>query len=108
MAIYEQEPRATRGRAPMPDRPDIIPIKPKEPEEEQAEENQFKKITRKNVGKIDLGVKVKDTNVHVKPTVHLSDIRKAMELQKNRLKLGHRKIVYHKLTDMAKKAVNNL
>ena len=108
MAKYEQEPRATRGKPPVPDRYDIAPIQPKEPEEEQAEEGQFKKITRKNVAKIDLGVKVKDTNPQVKPTVHLSDIRKAMDLQKSRLKLSHRKIVYHKLTDMAKKATNNL
>jgi hypothetical protein len=108
MAIHNQEPRATRGRAPLPDRSDVVPIQPKEPEEEQAEEMQFKKITRKNVGKIDLGVKVQENNPQTKPTVHLSDIRKAMELQKSRLKLGHRKIVYHKLTDMAKKAVNNL
>ncbi len=108
MAIHNQEPRATRGRAPVPDRFDVAPIQPKEPEEEQAEEGQFKKITRKNVAKIDLGVKVKDTNPQTKPTVHLSDIRKAMELQKSRLKLSHRKIVYHKLTDMAKKATNNL
>jgi len=60
------------------------------------------------VGKIDLGVKVKDTNVHVRPTVHLSDIKKAMELQKSRFKLSHRKIVYHSLSNMAKKATNNL
>ena len=108
MAKYNLEPRATRGKAPVPDRSDVVPIQPKEPEEEQAEEGQFKKITRKNVGKIDLGVKVQENNPQTKPTVHLSDIKKAMDLQKSRLKLGHRKIVYHKLTDMAKKAVNNL
>jgi len=108
MAIYEQQPRATRGQAPVPSRPDVAPIRPKDPEEEQQEETQFKKITRKNVGKIDLGVKVKDTNVHVRPTVHLSDIKKAMELQKSRFKLSHRKIVYHSLSNMAKKATNNL
>jgi len=86
----------------------VIPVAPEEKEKDKAEEMQFKKITRKNVGKIDLGVKVQENNPQTKPTVHLSDIRKAMELQKSRLKLGHRKIVYHKLTDMAKKAVNNL
>ena len=106
MAKYEQEPRATRGKPPVPDRYDIAPIQPKEPEEEQAEEGQFKKITRKNVAKQDL----LDTrmNPQVKPVVHVSDIKKAMDLQKSRLKLSHRKIVYHKLTDMAKKATNNL
>jgi hypothetical protein len=109
MAKYNLEPRATRGAVPIPNRSDVAPIQPKEFEDEHAEEKQYKKITRKNVGKIDLGVKVEDTNVHVKPNVKISDIQRGFQKQKNRLKLTlPRKIVYHKLNSIAKQSLNNV
>ena len=87
----------------------VTPIAPKEFEGEKANEIQYKKITRKNVGKIDLGVKVEDTNVHVKPNVKISDIQRGFQKQKNRLKLTlPRKIVYHKLNSIAKQSLNNV
>ena len=85
---------------------DILPKKPDEFEKEKAQQDQFKKITRKNVGKIDLSVKVEDDNVKVKPNVKISDIKKAIQKNSSRLKLSKPpKIVYHSLKNMGKTAL---
>ena len=85
---------------------DILPKKPDEFEKEKAQQDQFKKITRKNVGKIDLSVKVQDDNVKVKPNVKISDIKKAIQKNSSRLKLSKPpKIVYHSLKNMGKTAL---
>ena len=66
-------------------------------------------ITRKNVGKIDLSVKVEDDNVKVKPNVKISDIKKAIQKNSSRLKLSKPpKIVYHSLKNMGKTADRTL
>ena len=85
---------------------DILPKKPDEFEKEKAQQDQFKKITRKNVGKIDLSVKVEDDNVKVKPNVKISDIKKAIQKNSSRLKLSKPpKIVYHSLKNIGKTAL---
>ena len=85
---------------------DILPKKPDEFEKEKAQQDQFKKITRKNVGKIDLSVKVEDDNVKVKPNIKISDIKKAIQKNSSRLKLSKPpKIVYHSLKNMGKTAL---
>ena len=98
------------GRATIPAKTETVtPIAPKIFEDEKANEIQYKKITKKNVGDIDLKTKVEDTNVHVKPNVKISDIQRGFQKQKNRLKLTMpRKIVYHKLKSIAKEATNNV
>ena len=103
LANYKAEPSQTRGDPPKPKHGDVLPKKPDEFEQDKAEEDQFKKITRKNVGKIDLSVKVKDDNVEVKPNVKISDIKKAIQKNSSRLKLSKPpKIVYHSLKNMGK------
>ena len=85
---------------------DILPKKPDEFEKEKAQQDQFKKITRKNVAKIDISVKVQDDNVKVKPNVKISDIKKAIQKNSSRLKLSKPpKIVYHSLKNMGKTAL---
>ena len=72
----QDETPTQKGDAPKPQRSNILPETPDEFEQEKAQEDQFKKITRKNVGKIDLSVKVEDDNVKDKPNVKISDIKK--------------------------------
>jgi len=98
------------GRATIPAKTETVtPIAPKIFEDEKANEIQYKKITKKNVGDIDLKTKVHDTNIHVKPNVKISDIQRGYQKQKDRLKLTlPRKIVYHKLKSIAKEALNNV
>ena len=98
------------GRATIPAKTETVtPIAPKIFEDEKANEIQYKKITKKNVGDIDLKTKVEDTNVHVKPNVKISDIQRGFQKQKNRLKLTlPRKIVYHKLSSIGKESLNNV
>ena len=97
---------AQKGDPPKQKQGDILPKKPDEFEKEKAQEDQFKKITRKNVGKIDLSVKVEDDNVKVKPIVKVSDIKKAIQKNSSRLKLSKPpKIVYHSLKNMGKTAL---
>jgi len=98
---YYKTPETLRaGKPPKPPRRNII-FDPSSiiPEEDHKAEPQFKKITRKNVGKIDDGVKTdkKKLNTHVDPTVNLSDIQKALNKQKDRMKLRPAKIIYHRL-----------
>ena len=101
----DESPKKT-GEPPKQKQGDILPKKPDEFEKEKAQEDQFKKITRKNVGKIDLSVKVEDDNVKVKPNVKVSDIKKAIQKNSNRLKLSKPpKIVYHSLKNMGKTAL---
>jgi len=99
---YYKTPETLRGgEPPKPPRANIAPFDPKSiiPEEDHKAEKQFKKITRKNVGKIDDGVKTdkEKLNTHVDPTVNLSDIQKALNKQKDRMKLRPAKITYHRL-----------
>ena len=102
----QDETPAQKGDAPKPQRTNILPETPDEFEQEKAQEDQFKKITRKNVGKIDLSVKVEDDNVKVKPNVKISDIKKAIQKNESRLKLSKPpKIVYHSLKNMGKNAL---
>ena len=102
----QDETPAQKGDAPKPQRTNILPDAPDEFEQEKAQEDQFKKITRKNVGKIDLSVKVEDDNVKVKPNVKISDIKKAIQKNSSRLKLSKPpKIVYHSLKNMGKTAL---
>lgn len=97
---------AQKGDPPKQKQGDVLPKKPDEFEKEKAQEDQFKKITRKNVGKIDLSVKVEDDNVKVKPNVKISDIKKAIQKNSSRLKLSKPpKIVYHSLKNMGKTAL---
>ena len=99
----QDETPTQKGDAPKPQRSNILPETPDEFEQEKAQEDQFKKITRKNVGKIDLSVKVEDDNVKVKPNVKVSDIKKAIQKNSSRLKLSKPpKIVYHSLKNMGK------
>ena len=69
---YYKTPENLRGAVPKPPRANIVPFDPNTiiPEEDHKEEKQFKKITRKNVGKIDDDVKTdkKKLNTHVDPT----------------------------------------
>ena len=102
----QDETPTQKGDAPKPQRSNILPETPDEFEQEKAQEDQFKKITRKNVGKIDLSVKVEDDNVKVKPNVKISDIKKAIQKNSSRLKLSKPpKIVYHSLKNMGKTAL---
>ena len=102
----QDETPTQKGDAPKPQRSNILPETPDEFEQEKAQEDQFKKITRKNVGKIDLSVKVEDDNVKVKPNVKISDIKKAIQKNSSRLKLSKPpKIVYHSLKNMGKNAL---
>ena len=102
----QDETPTQKGDAPKPQRSNILPETPDEFEQEKAQEDQFKKITRKNVGKIDLSVKVEDDNVKVKPNVKISDIKKAIQKNESRLKLSKPpKIVYHSLKNMGKTAL---
>ena len=102
----QDETPAQKGDAPKPQRTNILPETPDEFEQEKAQEDQFKKITRKNVGKINLAVKVEDDNVKVKPNVKISDIKKAIQKNSSRLKLSKPpKIVYHSLKNMGKTAL---
>ena len=102
----QDETPTQKGDAPKPQRTNILPETPDEFEQEKAQEDQFKKITRKNVGKIDLSVKVEDDNVKVKPNVKISDIKKAIQKNSSRLKLSKPpKIVYHSLKNMGKNAL---
>ena len=102
----QSETPAQKGDAPKPQLTNILPDAPDEFEQEKAQEDQFKKITRKNVGKIDLSVKVEDDNVKVKPNVKISDIKKAIQKNSSRLKLSKPpKIVYHSLKNMGKTAL---
>ena len=99
---YYKTPETLRGgEPPKPPRSNIVPFDPKSiiQEEDHKEEEQFKKINRKDVGKIDNGVKTekKKLNTHVDPTVPLSDIKKAIAKQKDRLKLRPAKITFHRL-----------
>ena len=97
---------AQKGEPPKQKQGYVLPKKPDEFEKEKAQEDQFKKITRKNVGKIDLSVKVEDDNVKVKPNVKISDIKKAIQKNSSRLKLSKPpKIVYHSLKNMGKTAL---
>ena len=45
-------------------------------QKEKSQQDQFKKITRKNVGKIDLSVKVEDDNVKVKPNIKIVEYKR--------------------------------
>ena len=102
----QDETPTQKGDAPKPQRSNILPETPDEFEQEKAQEDQFKKITRKNVGKINLAVKVEDDNVKVKPNVKISDIKKAIQKNESRLKLSKPpKIVYHSLKNMGKNAL---
>lgn len=98
MDEYDRTPSAMRGAPPKPN-PSIVPRKAKEPEIEHKEEQQFKKINRKDIGDIDDGVKTnkRALNTHMNPTVHLTDIHKALAKQKDRLKLRPAKITFHRL-----------
>ena len=101
----DETPKKT-GEPPKQKQGDILPKKPDEFEKEKSQQDQFKKITRKNVGKIDLSVKVEDDNVKVKPNVKVSDIKKAIQKNSSRLKLSKPpKIVYHSLKNMGKTAL---
>lgn len=71
-------------------------------------EAQFKKITRKNVGKIDDKVKV-EVDATVKPTVKLSEITKQLRnADDRRFKLKHAKITYHRLGAIVANATDYL
>jgi len=90
-----------------------VPIDPKTiiPEEEQKEEDQYKKIRRRNVGDIgdgDVKTQKKKLNTNVEATVPLSDIRKALNKQKERLKLRPAKITYHHLGKSMAKEISQL
>ncbi len=105
----EQVPIVRTAPPPTAKTVTVTPIAPKEFEDEKANEIQYKKITKKIVGDIDLKTKVHDTNIHVKPNVKISDIQRGFQKQKNRLKLTMpRKIVYHKLNSIGKEATNNV
>jgi len=105
----EQVPIVRTAPPPTAKTVTVTPVAPIEFEDEKANEIQYKKITKKNVGDIDLKTKVEDTNVHVKPNVKISDIQRGFQKQKNRLKLTMpRKIVYHKLNSIGKEALNNV
>ena len=110
---YGKTPRNLRGDLPKPKRTDIVPIDPKSiiPEEEEKEENQYKRIRRKNLGDIgdgDVKTEKKKLNTHVEATVPLSDIRKALEKQKQRLKIRPAKITYHHLGKSMAKEISQL
>jgi len=89
------------------------PIDPStiDPEKDKKQEDQYKKIRRKNVGDIgdgDVKTQKKKLNTHVDPTVPLSDIRKALNRQKERLKLRPAKITYHHLGKSMAKEISQL
>ena len=112
MRDWESIPVQTRGALPpipppIPP-PGIFPIQPKELEEDHKEENQLKKITRRNVAKIDDSVKVKPSST-VKPTIEASDIRQALAKSNNRrFKIGTNVIKYHRLNGIGKTATQFL
>ena len=97
-----------RGAPPPVPPPGIFPIQQKELEEDHKEENQLKKITRRNVAKIDDSVKVKPSST-VKPTIEASDIRQALAKSNNRrFKIGTNVIKYHRLNGIGKTATQFL
>ena len=97
-----------KGALPPVPPPGIFPIQQKELEEDHKEENQLKKITRRNVAKIDDSVKVKPSST-VKPTIEASDIRQALAKSNNRrFKIGTNVIKYHRLNGIGKTATQFL
>ena len=97
-----------RGALPPVPPPGIFPIQPKELEEDHKEENQLKKITRRNVAKIDDSIKVEPSST-VKPTIDASDIRQALAKSNNRrFKIGTNVIKYHRLNGIGKTATQFL
>jgi len=94
-------PKSPKGAPPaqQPDPIAPVPPKPEHDETEKKAERQYKRINRKDIGEINDDVKVEksDLNTHVKPTVHLSDIKKQLIKHKDRLKIRPAKIVFHRL-----------
>lgn len=110
VATYNRTPSSIRGAPPNPRRSNVVPIEPDEPEKDHKEETEFKKIDRKNVEDIDNTKKVEksDLNTHVKPTVHLSDIKKQLAKHRSRLKFSHDHIKYHRLGKSVSKAGHDM
>jgi len=82
-----------------------------DPEKDKKQENQYKKIRRRNVGDIgdgDVKTQKKKLNTNVEATVPLSDIRKALNRQKERLKIRPAKITYHHLGKSMAKEISQL
>ena len=108
MRDWDAQPVQTRGALPPVPPPGIFPIQQKELEEDHKEENQFKKITRRNVAKIDDSIKVEPSST-VKPTIDASDIRQALAKSNNRrFKIGTNVITYHRLNGIGKTATQFL
>jgi len=85
--------------------------KEKDDAEAPQPEPVFKKINRKNVGEIEEGeakVPTKTLNKNMNPTAPKSAIQRALQKQKDRLKLKHRGVKFNKLGAPIRERVKNI
>ena len=108
---YNADVSSSKGAPPEPKRDDITPtVEVKEFEEDQKAEDQFKKINKKTVKEIDNDVKFDkvDNNTKLNETVTKSAIRRALDKQRDRLKIKGAHIKFTKLGAKTKHDTQNI
>eukprot|EP00760_Papus_ankaliazontas_P005796 PhM_4_TR1276/c0_g1_i1/m.90023 len=108
---YNANVSSSKGEPPQQKRDDITStVELKDFEEDQKAEDQYRKINKKTVKKIDNNVKFDkaDNNTKLNETVPKSAIRRALDTQRNRLKMTSAHVKFTRLGTKTKHDTQNI